>query len=191
MTQHGYFSVSGANMKTFLAFLFLIWASSSFAQSGATATTASAPGCGTANTKFEVQSSKSQHPFAKPDPGKALIYFLQDDTYFLSRPRPTTRFGLDGNWVGATQSNAYFYLTIDPGEHHLCAGWQSFVAVDAAQKSAAAHFSAEPGGIYFFIVRDHWNEKLGPAGMKFEALDSDEAQLLMSKFAFSTSRARK
>ena len=49
-----------------------------------------------------------QHPFAKPESGKALIYFLQDDPNFLSRPRPTTRFGLDGNWIGATQSNSYF-----------------------------------------------------------------------------------
>ncbi len=144
-------------MKTFLAFLVLAFAGSCFAQSGATAPAAAAPGCGTGNTKFDVQSNKSQHPFLKPDPGKALIYFLQDDTYFLSRPRPTTRFGLDGTWVGATQSNAYFYVSVDPGEHHLCAGWQSFVAVDTGQKSAASHFTAEPGGTYFFIVRNHWN----------------------------------
>src|SRR5258707_8501086 len=100
----------GANMKPFLAFLVLASAGSCFAQSGPNAPAAAAPGCGTGNTKFDVQSNKSQHPFLKPDPGKALIYFLQDDTYFLSRPSPTTRFGLDGTWVGATQSNAYFYV---------------------------------------------------------------------------------
>jgi hypothetical protein len=178
-------------MKTLQAFLVLLaFASSLFAQSSPI-TTAAAPGCGAASVKFDVQSNRSQHPFAKPDPGKALIYFLQDDTYFESRPRPTTRFGVDGAWVGATQSNAYFYFAVDPGEHHLCAGWQSFVGLTAGAKSAAAHFTAEPGGTYFFLVRNHWNEKLGPAGMVFNPLDSDEAQLLMSKFAFSSSRARK
>jgi hypothetical protein len=177
-------------MKTLPAFLVLAFASSSFAQSGPI-TTASAPGCGAETTKFDVQSTKSQHPFAKPDPGKALVLFLQDDTYFESYPRPTTRFGVDGAWVGATQSNAYFYFAVDPGERHLCAGWQSFVGLTTGQKSAAAHFTAEPGGSYFFIVRNRWNEKLGPAGMEFTPVDSDEAQLLRSKFAFSTSRARK
>jgi hypothetical protein len=177
-------------MKTFLALLVLAFASATFAQSAPTVT-AAAPGCGPDNTKFDVQSTKSQHPFAKPDVGKAMLYFLQDDTYFLSRPRPTTRFGLDGNWVGATQSNAYFYVAVDPGEHHLCAGWQSFVGIGAVQKSAAAHFTADAGGTYFFIVRDHWNENHGPAGMKFDPLDGDEAQLLMTKFAFSTSRPKK
>jgi hypothetical protein len=177
-------------MKTYAAFLLLALASSSFAQSGPIAT-AAAPGCGTDNSKFDVQSNKSQHPFAKPDPGKALVYFLQDDSTFESRPRPTTRFGIDGACVGATQSNAYFYFAVDPGEHHLCAGWQSFVGLTTGAKSAAAHFTAEPGGSYFFIVRNRWNEKLGPAGMKFDPLDSAEAQLLMSKFTFSTSRAKK
>jgi len=83
-------------MKTFLALLVLAFASATFAQSAHTVT-AAATGCGPDNTKFDVQSTKSQHPFAKPDVGKAMIYFLQDDTYFLSHPRPTTRFGLDGN----------------------------------------------------------------------------------------------
>jgi hypothetical protein len=108
-------------MKTFPAFLVLLaFANSSFAQSGPTATAAAA-GCGAETTKFDVQSTNTQHPFAKPGPGKALVYFLQDDTYFESRPRPTTRFGIDGAWVGATQSNAYFYFAVDPGEHHLSA----------------------------------------------------------------------
>jgi hypothetical protein len=118
-------------MKTFPTFVVLLaFASPSFAQSAPVAT-AVAPGCGVENIKFDVQSNKSQHPFVKPVPGKALVYFLQDDTYFESRPRPTTRFGIDGAWVGATQSNAYFYFAIDPGEHHLCAGWQSFVGLTA------------------------------------------------------------
>src|SRR6266404_1103969 len=140
------------NMKTLTALLFLAFATISSAQNAPTET-AAAPGCGAENTKFDVKTDRSQHPFVKPEPGKALVYFLQDDAYFQSVPRPTTRFGLDGNWVGATQANAYFYVVNDHAD----------------------------GG------REHQR----PAGMKLSLLDSDEGQLLMSKFGFSTSRVRK
>ena len=183
-------------MKILSAVLFLTFATTSFAQNAPTET-AAAPGCGAENTKFDVITDRSKHPFVKPEPGKALVYFLQDDSYFQSRPRPTTRFGLDGNWVGATQANSYFYVSVDPGEHHLCAGWQSFVSFNVAQKSAAAHFIADAGSIYFFVVNNRLDAdgehgaQQRPAGMKLAALDSDEGQLLMSKFGFSTSRVRK
>jgi hypothetical protein len=185
-------------MKTLSALLLFLFAfaATSSAQNAPTET-AAAPGCGAENTKFDVTTERSKHPFVKPEPGKAIVYFLQDDSYFQSRPRPTTRFGLDGNWVGATQANSYFYASINPGEHHLCAGWQSFVGFNVAQKSAAAHFTAQAGGVYFFVVNDRADaagehgERLYPAGMKLSALDSDEGQLLMSKFGFSTSRVRK
>src|SRR2546430_1529256 len=181
------------NMKTLSVLLLFAFTTSSFAQNAPTGA-AAAPGCGSDNTKFDVKTDRSLHPLVKPEPGKALVYFLQDDSYFQSRPRPTTRFGLDGNWVGATQANAYFYVSVDPGEHHLCADWQSFVSFNVAKKSAAAHFTAEAGGVYFFIVNnraDSGRENERPMGMKLSALDRDEGQHLMSKFGFSTSRVRK
>jgi len=144
------------NMKTLTSLLFLAFATISSAQNAPTET-AAAPGCGAENTKFDVTTDRSKHPFVKPEPGKAIVYFL----------------------------------------HHLCAGWQSFVGFNVAQKSAAAHFTAEAGGVYFFVVNDRADaagqhgERLYPAGMKLSALDSDEGQLLMSKFGFSTSRVRK
>jgi hypothetical protein len=181
----------GSLVKIALALLVFLFATAAFAQTPPTTVSAIAPGCGTANTKFDVATNDKQHPFAKPDPGKALIYFLQDDSDFLSHPRPTTRFGIDGHWIGATQSNSYFYISVDPGEHHLCGEWQSFVGFGAAHKSAAAHFTAEPGETYFYIVRNHFNEVRGPGGMSFSPVDSDEAQLLMSKFGFCASRPKK
>jgi hypothetical protein len=177
-------------MKTVLAILLLSSATACFAQT-ASIERATAPGCGKDDMKFDVKTNKSQHPFAKPVSGKALVYFLQDDTEFLSNPRPTTRFSLDGEWLGATHSSSYFYVSVDPGEHHLCAGWQSFVGFTTGQKSAAAQFNADPGGIYFFVVRNHAQQERVPPGMKLRTLDPDEAQLLMSKYAFSTSRAKK
>jgi hypothetical protein len=177
-------------MKSLPAILLFAFSFATFAQTAPTQT-ATAPGCGTLDTKFDVKTNSSQHPFAKPDAGKALFYFLQDDTNYFSRPRPTTRFGLDGIWIGATQANSYFYVPVDPGEHHLCAGWQSFVGFTGGQKSGALRFTAVEGGMYFFIVRNHSIESMGQPGMKFLPVDSDEAQLLMSKLAFSTSRPKK
>jgi len=177
-------------MKTVLAILLLSFPIASFAQTASVEQVAT-PGCGKDDVKFDVKTEKSQHPFAKPEPGKALVYFLQDDTDFLSSPRPTTRFGLDGTWIGATHSSSYFYVSVDPGVHHLCVGWQSFVGLTTGQRSAAAQFNADAGGIYFFVVRNHAMQEKVPAGMKLRALDPDEAQLLMSQYAFSTSRAKK
>jgi hypothetical protein len=105
-------------MKTFLVILLVTFASAAFAQS-ASPQTPGAPGCGSDNTKFDVTSDKSKHAFTQPDPGKALIYFLQDDSRFESRPRPTTRFGLNGKWIGATQAESYFYVSVDPGEDRI------------------------------------------------------------------------
>lgn len=179
-------------MKSTLALLFVVLPAFAVAQDNPmTPATAAAPGCGTFDVKFEVKTDRSQHPVVKPGPGKALVYFLQDDAYFQSIPRPTTRFGLDGNWVGATQSNAYFYVSVNPGEHHLCAGWQSFVGFSSGQGIAAAHFTAGAGNTYYFLVRDHSDRERGPAGMEFAPVDSDEALLLMSRFGFSTSHPKK
>ena len=177
-------------MKALRTLLLLGFATTTSAQ-GTPPATAAAPGCGADNTKFEVTTAKSQHPISKPNPGKALIYFLQDDSYFENMPRPATRFGLDGEWIGATHANSYFYISVDPGDHHLCANWQNFLGVRTTFKSAATHFTAEPDRVYYYVVSDFYIENHGPATIKINPLDSDQAQLLMSKFAFSTSKAKK
>jgi len=177
-------------MKIVLAILLLSFTTSVLARAQFVEQ-AGASGCGKDDVKFDVKTDKSQHPFPKPDSGKALVYFLQDDTDFLSTPRPTTRFGLDGSWIGATHSSSYFYASVDPGVHHLCAGWQSFVGLTTGQKTAAAQFNADAGGMYFFVVRNHSMQERVPPGMKLRTLDPDEAQLLMSKYAFSTASAKK
>jgi len=168
---------------------FLILASLSFAQNAATAA-AAAPGCGPADVHFQVKTDQNRHPTIQPDAGKAVVYFLQDDAEFLTRPRPTTRMGIDGEWVGATKSNSYFCVLIAPGEHHLCASWQTFEGFGVSHNTAAAHFTADPGGVYFF-PRDVWIRDLGPAHVELLPLDSDEGLLLASKFSFSTSTRKK
>ncbi|MFZ0797781.1 MAG: hypothetical protein WCA13_01930 [Terriglobales bacterium] len=175
-------------MKT--AFALLLLAPLSLAQNSTTAS-ASAPGCGPADVHFDVKTDKHQHSVIQPESGKSLVYFLQDDSEFLSHPRPTARWGIDGDWVGATSSNSFFYVSITPGEHHLCASWQSFVGFGVSENTAAAHFTADPGGVYFYRARDFWTKDRGPAHIELRPLDSDEGQLLAGKFSFSTSQAKK
>jgi hypothetical protein len=170
--------------------LFFLLASPAFAQNKPTET-AVAPGCGAEDAKYDVKTDKGQHPMTQPDVGKALVVFIEDDSDFGSTPKPTTRAGLDGGWVGATHGDSYFYFSVDPGEHHLCASWQRTVILGQGHKAAAAHFTAEAGKTYYFRVRNSWHREHGTARIDFTPLDSDEGLLLASKFALSTSHPKK
>jgi hypothetical protein len=171
-------------MKATLVMLLL--AAAAFAQNAP----AIAPGCGAADAKFSVKTDKSQHPSAQPEKGKAVIYFMEDDDSFESFPRPTTRLGIDGTWVGANHGDSYFYVTVEPGEHHLCASWQGLVVIRAQETSAAAHFTAEAGQSYYFRVRNTWLREHGVTRVELSPLDSDEGQLLASRYAFSSSQLK-
>lgn len=49
-----------------------------------------APGCSQTKAEFEVRTDKDSHP-AKPEPDKALVYFLQDDLRFEAETDDTFR----------------------------------------------------------------------------------------------------
>jgi hypothetical protein len=74
----------------------------------------------------------------------------------------------------------------------LSASWQGFVGLGPRRRAAALHFTAKAGSDYYFRAKDVANpkEKM-PAVVLFKILDSDEAQLLMSQFSFSTSNPEK
>jgi hypothetical protein len=152
--------------------------------------TAVPPVCGLAGAKFEVKTDSERHPVTEPEAGKALVYFLEDDSEFGSIPKPTTMAGLDGTWVGATHGNSYFYFSVDPGEHHLCARWQTKVLLNQDIQTAAAHFVAAAGGVYYFQAKNKGGV-YHLAGVSLELLDSDEFLLLASKYSFSTSHEKK
>jgi len=164
-------------------------ASSAFAQDKPTGG-AGAPGCGEPKIKFEVKTDKSQHP-AQADAGKALVYFIENDSQFDSFPSPTTRMGVDGDWVGATHGNSYFYSSVSPGVHHLCASWQRAVLALQGRQTAAAHFTAAAGGVYYFEVKNIWHRDHGAGDISLRPLDSDEGQLLANKSLFSTFQPKK
>jgi hypothetical protein len=145
------------------------------------------PGCGVEDTRFDVKTIKGQHPAAQPDAGKALVYFIEDDSENADS-RPTTRAGLDGSWVGATHGNSYSCFSVAPGEHHLCASWQK------GQFKAVTHFSAEAGNVYYFRVRNYARDYVPhtlPQSIDLAPLDSDESLLLTSTFPLRTFRLKK
>jgi hypothetical protein len=152
---------------------------------------AGVPGCGDPSAKFKVSTSKNHQP-VQPQPGKALVYFIQNDTNFNSFPKPTTRVGIDGKWVGATNRDSFLYVSIDPGVHHLCASWQRHVIAWRGLQTAAAHFTAESGGVYYFQIKDTFLS--GDVGQIIDVsltpLDSDEGQLLANRYSLATSHPK-
>jgi hypothetical protein len=101
-------------MKAILVVAFL--ASSAFAADQATVAAAESA-CGPSNVQFDVKTENNQHPTARAQDGKALVYVVQ----VFEKPRnqfgkPTTKVGLDGTWVGANKSNSYFFFPVEPGD---------------------------------------------------------------------------
>ena len=152
--------------------------------------TAVPPPCGAAGAKFEVKTDGERYPVTEPEIGKAPVYFLEDDSEFGSVPKPTTMASVHGTWVGAAHGNSYFYFSVDPGEHHLCARWQTRVLLNQDIQTAAAHFVAAAGGVYYFQAKNRGG-LYRLARVSLNPLDSDEFLLLASTYSFSTSREKK
>jgi hypothetical protein len=138
-----------------------------------------------------VKSHESQHPVSQPPAGKALVYFIQDDVDYPARPQPTTKWGIDGSWVGGTQANSYFYIAIDPGPHQLCTTWQNASIVTHGRRPSASAWIAEAGETYYFMVQDLCWEDPTTTAMRLGRIIPEEAQLRMSKFACSTFTEKK
>jgi len=111
--------------------------------------------CGDDKTQFDVKTQKHQPTPAPPAEGKAQIVFIEAMDKNLacwSCGAPTSRFGIDGAWVGATKGNSYFAIDVTPGEHHLCTDWQStFRRID--EKVGMTDFVAEAGKTYYFEAK--------------------------------------
>ncbi len=168
----------------------MLFAVSVFAQNQSVVTAA----CGPKGTRFDVKRDESQHTLALPEPGKARVYFVQDigEVNCLGSCL-TTRIGLDGAWVGANQYNSYFSVSVEPGEHHVCASPQSRFAPATSSHYAGillalAHFTAEAGKVYYFRTRSFGGQyqKL----FDIDALDSDQARYLIVNYPLSVSQPK-
>jgi len=162
-----------------------------FAQDQATAARVQA-GCGADNTQFDVKTDKSQHPQGQVPDGKALVYVFEEektDAEAFKIGAVTIRFGLDGQWVGANHGNTYFYFAVDPGDHNVCANWQSSIG-RLSKLASAASFTAEPGQIYYFQARVDERSHDNPA-IWMEPIDPAEAKILIASASLSTFHAKK
>lgn len=147
----------------------------------------SAPGalheaCGPLKINFDTSTSNDKPP-AQPEPGKARVYVAEDFPYAIGSP--TFKIGLDGAWVGATHGISYLVFSVDPGEHHLCARWQSHRR-DLSRMVSFAHLSAEPGKVYYFRVRIYEIEHLD-----LDPIDPDEGQYLVASSPQSVSHPKR
>jgi hypothetical protein len=138
--------------------------------------------CGPEKTQFEVKRAKSQHPLRETEPGKARVYFIQDLGIATCVNCVTVRIGMDGTWVGANQRNSYFSVSVEPGEHHLCAIPQES---HLQRLVGLAHFTAEAGKTYYF--RERMIGEQEQAVFDFGPIDSDQAEYFIDTYPLSVS----
>jgi hypothetical protein len=130
--------------------------------------------CGPKADKFVVEQVKGQPPTA-PEPGKALVFFIQRQ----SGLNFTTRVGLDGAWTGVLLRDSYTFVSVAPGEHHACVASQNTKHPEVE----LLHFTAEAGDVYYFVVRGlaGIGDNTGPYNtMLFGPADRDEALHLIA-----------
>jgi hypothetical protein len=164
------FARPGETMKSSLAVLIFTMCLSACAQS---ADAIYAQACGPKDASFDVQQVKGQPP-AVPEPGKALVYFIQKE----SGAPFTTRVGLDGAWVGVIKEDSYISVSVAPGEHHGCAATQNRKHPEAE----LVHFTAKAGKVYYYLVRGiaTGGNCCTPDTMEFSLADHDEALYLIA-----------
>jgi hypothetical protein len=150
-------------------------------------------GCGPANAQFEVKTDQNHHPLGQSAPDKALVYVVEELRAGCFLCDTTTRIGIDGAWVGANKGNSYFSLSVEPGEHHLCADLQS--ATISPETTCLASLTAEAGKTYYFRTRLTDRNNSGKGGVDWavdlEPIDSDEGQFLVAAYGLSTSHPKK
>jgi hypothetical protein len=145
-----------------------------------------APACGSGDVDFKVKLNYAAHTVEQPEPGKARIYFIHDAGTSALFAYPTTKLGVDGAWVGAGHGNSYFSISVEPGEHHLCAILQSSVVED---RKELAHLTAQAGKTYFYRTRLVMSKEVEL--LELEPLDSDQAMYLIASYPLSVSTPKK
>ncbi len=151
-----------------------------------TAPASPAAACGPENVSFKVSQDESQRALAPPDPGKARVYFIHDAGTSWSVGYPTVKVAVDGTWVGANHSSSYFSVSVDPGEHHVCATLQSSLV---AQRVELAHFTAAAETVYYYRTRLVVSRSVEL--LELDAIDNDQGKYLVATFPLVVSTAKK
>lgn len=171
-----------------VVFLFSV---SAFAQQLSVAAAESA--CGPSNVQFVTKINNDQHEIAKPDPGKALVYVVEDQKFKVVND-VTIRVGVDGKWVGADRGNSYLSFSIEPGKHHMCADWISDF-LPSGRLVSLTSFTAESDDVYFIRIRTTASPTSGKAGngasIDLDLVNEDEGRLLVASSGLSLPRQKK
>jgi len=93
---------------------------------------------------------------------------------------------MDGAWVGANHNDSYFTISVEPGEHHLCATLQSSFVDNRVE---LAHFRAAAGKTYFYRTRLVMSKEVEL--LELEPIDSDQGKYLIASFPLSISTPKK
>ena len=166
-------------MKVILAVIFLSCAA--FAQNDAAIANAKAA-CGPDKIHFDVEATNFTESITQPASGKAFVYVIAQDEI-------TSRIGLDGAWVGAVEGDSHMSFSVDPGEHHLCASWQS-AFLKGNRVVGLSSFTAEAGKVYYFRVRATQRES-ALSLLDLEPMNSDQGIYTVLKSKISEWHAKK
>jgi Protein of unknown function (DUF2846) len=159
--------------------IFLV-ATPAFAQDQAAVARAAA-GCGPSQEMFDVKTDDTKHPVAQPEEGKALVYFFVD---FVTAP--TMRVGVDGKWVGANNGKSYFFFPVEPGDHNVCAEWQSGTFKKTSERiGEAMELTTEAGKTYYLRLIFAYQR------MSLELEDGAEGHFLIGSSLYATSQPKK
>jgi hypothetical protein len=151
--------------------------------------------CGPSSKNFSVKTSQTQKTLSQAEPGKAMIYVIEDwdpvDTGRMNRP--TVRVGMDGKWMGATQGDSYLFFRADPGLRHLCVNDQSAIRSYGGfiYLTAAYGLNVKPDETYYFRARMPRGETFAYFPLILEPLNIDEAQLLLARYPHADSTVKK
>jgi hypothetical protein len=164
--------LEGEVMKS--ALIALLFAASAFAQKPSAVATSA---CGPKDASHHVKLDKTQHALAQPEPGKARVYFIQE--------KGETKIGLDGAWVGVNKDSSYFAVSVEPGEHHVCADVHPHRGIPG-HPVEFVHFTADAGRAYYFNARVVYGFG-GETYLFLGAVDSDQAKYLIASYPLSVS----
>jgi hypothetical protein len=96
----------------------------------------------------------------------------------------TTRVGSDGQWLGALRPGTYLTVSIDPGEHHLCA----IGHIGLWSHTSLHELNAKAGATYYFLA--HVVGERADGDFALSQVDPDEGKYLVSKARFSASHPK-
>ena len=154
--------------------------------------------CGPDQARFEVKREARSHPTGSPEPGKALVYVFGDselDNVTMHIGGLITRVAVDGQWVGAYEYKSYMYFSVNPGEHRLCTSQQSALKSRRENTATAITFSAQEGKVYFFRTqptpRALARSEVPSGEVELAVVDPAQAQLMIPRWAYSTSQPKK